>query len=1541
MAVIELIYKSYLENEKIENIINKSYYFTKIEFQKELFKEEIANILIEDGYNPNYIELISKYEYLIMKKEERIQMGNIDEKDLINKLIDLRDEPIIFDEKDNYILYLHIIIDPEKEKERIKNEKEKRKNKQINIIEKQFPNINQISKELNDIGTQLKYLNKNIKKEQNEMIKCIKKSLYKNRFVLSKYNIKKIKTTIENQHNEQLIFTNNYFNSCTTAEILYGNTNTSIYLENDNEIINLKRAKIFYLFSFLKKSKDIIVEDYSYYKQFLGIYNNIAKKENIKIDLNLKIIKENLFLEQEPDVLHLRVDSKKNEKNQIFFIWEKKKDMEYFEYSLDKLIVYFEKIVNVKLLIISSQNISEIRNRLNALDNLKQINKIYINHSNEFEKEENSFIQSIYYNMINKEQTIKNSCELFYDKNNIFIDIKNHIKCFDEKIIMLEHEHNSKDILDFEMMKNNYCIIGRLNEFYQVLHDIQIHEKMCVFGTRGVGKKSFVKKVGFLALERNIFNKVYFLEINKIDNNNHELKINLLIDEIYECYGEKKVNILLIIYFNEPIIVIYKLKKLIYSFGNKKKDNIRISYIFTFTLGDSLKNEDKEELSPSVELKHFHIYGKQEKKMSYFKNLFNICLDEYQIMYKNNIKDLINKMFDKMINTDSEQKPIRIHNVNNENIKSNLLNKVSKNINAKMINQNEKKENISNEVIIKQDNKSNAINDNQKKETKENFEGAKINNIFLLVNYIYFSKDDNQTLKDIFNKLIKEDDKEIKIKLISNIISNSRNKNFTSIDKIILYLVKLISGIGQSTLKRILNDKSEEKIEFIKKELFGIIITEHNGYENIFRLDDSFKPLIEEIYFKEKKIEKKQIEIDIFKEYFFSLRYILSDFEIDQGFHGFINNNFWFRNDEEKLFFKYFKYYNNDKYIFNLKIDLNNIYNLINKNNYINYKDERQIFIDNISITLPTLLYFTNNFYFEYIMIEFFEKLYANIKEVDNTLKINELILRLGLFKYWISRNPHFFENTLKIVGINENKNINLNDNAKFEFYLSKIYDCIIKKDKNIDEFINECEKLLLKLKMEKGDIDDNYFINKNRLDNICAEANAIFEKDKSNKFYFLLESPLKNEYKTVLNNNYCLTQKLFIIIPPNFDVEFKTNLNDIFREENNFVNISFLYLSSKRYKDEAFEICNKKKLKKININIKILVLGYLDNKEKFNKEELIKNGINNLIYLYKNDNINFHENVKNYNNKSFYYFFEQYFTQFIHFFIYLLTSSYDFQAIKTAFIKAKNNFINKFKRICESNNIEQQYNLAQSQKKDELNTENQHNNTISAIENLINMESTFENDYFEIESVDKEEKINNQQKIIQDMYDEDEYKYNKNVYYRKNPFSAKSETQLKKKKNKNFVKLPGIKNLSQRNFLRFVEKELYDINKEIVILENKIYKNRIVNIFGKNNVFDLGDELCKYFYMSGKFKGGVFIISPRYIEEEKDYLIENINFDEKQNNYNKILILSKIFNEDINMDVINELAKIINKTSNYFLICSENKLEKLEGFKECNLNSL
>ena len=102
---------------------------------------------------------------------------------------------------------------------------------------------------------------------------------------------------------------------------------------------------------------------------------------------------------------------------------------------------------------------------------------------------------------------------------------------------------------------------------------------------------------------------------------------------------------------------------------------------------------------------------------------------------------------------------------------------------------------------------------------------------------------------------------------------------------------------------------------------------------------------------------------------------------IDRGFHSCINNNFWLN----RKVFNYIAYniniINYNSPIFNFKSDLNNIYNLIDTDIYINYKSKIQIYIDDISITLPTLLYFTDNFYYEYIIIEFFEKLFENIKK--------------------------------------------------------------------------------------------------------------------------------------------------------------------------------------------------------------------------------------------------------------------------------------------------------------------------------------------------------------------------------------------------------------------------------------------------------------------------------------------------------------------------------------------------------------------------------
>ena len=548
---------------------------------------------------------------------------------------------------------------------------------------------------------------------------------------------------------------------------------------------------------------------------------------------------------------------------------------------------------------------------------------------------------------------------------------------------------------------------------------------------------------------------------------------------------------------------------------------------------------------------------------------------------------------------------------------------------------------------------------------------------------------------------------------------------------------------------------------------------------------------------------------------------------------------------------------------------------------------------------------------------------------------INELILRLGIFKYWISRNPNFFENTLRTVGITDNTNINLNKDAKFEFYLSKIYDCIIKKDKNIEKFRNECKNLL-----DKETNDDIILINSSRLFDLYNEANTLFEKDKTNKFYFLLENPLNNKYKSTLNSNFCLTQKLLGIIPSNFDVDFESNLFDIFKENNKLINISFLYLSSKKYRFEMFKICNEKKMKKININIKLLILGYLDNEEKFDKEDLLTEGIENIIFLSNNNIINFDEKVENYDNKSYYYFFEKYFIQFIHFFIFLMTSKYELKTIKDAFDKAKNNFINKFKRIYESNQTIQKDDLLKTE--DKLQDENKYKNIILSIKNLIQMESINENYYFKIESIDDKQKLNNQQKIIKDIYNEDEYKYNqiKNIYYRKNPFSELNESKLKKK-TKNIIKLPGFDSLGPQNFFDFVEKEIYDVNNDINILEDLVNKNKLLNIFGKNNVFDLGDELCKYFYMTGKFKGGIYIVSPSYFEEEKNSLKVTIEFNYINDSKKKILILSKVLNQDINLDDINKFSNYSFYTKTYLIICSENKLQKLESFNYCDLNSL
>jgi len=810
---------------------------------------------------------------------------------------------------------------------------------------------------------------------------------------------------------------------------------------------------------------------------------------------------------------------------------------------------------------------------LDTLDNLKGINIIYINHSKLTEKEENNFLENLYNLMINKEQAIYtaiNNCINNNNKKLIIFHKKNDEKCFDKKNNVPEQGSESKNLLNYEMMKNNYCLIGRKEELKECLNKFknESQTKLCVFGTKGVGKKSFAKKVGFSCIEKNIFEKAYYLEINQIDYSNLEMKVNMLIDEIYE-YCTKQTKILLIIYFNEQINRIYDLKEFIYYCNNIKKENLTISYLFTFTLDEANIKECQNEFTDHLELTHFKFYQKEEKIITNFKELFNFCVKKGKIEFKNNLIDKINKKFDKLITNPNENKSEIYTSLEESNRSGQTTianNKININDNITIANKNQK-------GIMRN---SLRIGPNIDKKKDETLKGLKIDNIFLLALYINFCKD--KDIETVFELLINDDDEQVKKKIISTIIkpegNDKNNKDY--IYNLFLYLNKLVCGIGKSSLKILLNDKSENKIKFIKENLYGLIIVEYYRNEEIFRIDGSFKNLIEQIINNDKNLI---IVNDIFKNYFKCFRILLSEYDIKKGFHACIENNFWYNNEIKKKLFLNNKY-NKDDFKFICEIDSNNIYHLIKNISNEIYEDiEIRTYIDDISISLPTLLYFTDNFYFEYLIIDIFEKLYENLKKKENTLKINGLILRLGIFKYWVSKNPSFFEKSLKLAGISDKININLNDDAKFEYYLSKIYDCIIKKDKNIEEFSFECGKILDNNKGNK--FND---LNKERLKDLKNEAINKIDKDPRNKFFFLLSNPLQNnKFKTILNSNFYLTQKLLTKIPSNFGIEFKTfrdeneiknfNLISFFNNnaENNWININFLYLSNKALKDRLF----------------------------------------------------------------------------------------------------------------------------------------------------------------------------------------------------------------------------------------------------------------------------------------------------------------------------------------------------------------------------------
>ena len=251
--------------------------------------------------------------------------------------------------------------------------------------------------------------------------------------------------------------------------------------------------------------------------------------------------------------------------------------------------------------------------------------------------------------------------------------------------------------------------------------------------------------------------------------------------------------------------------------------------------------------------------------------------------------------------------------------------------------------------------------------------------------------------------------------------------------------------------------------------------------------------------------------------------------------------------------------------------------------------------------------------------------------------------------------------------GNNENKEEKQKEEYDIKTQLSNI--------QQISNEIREINRQILNLNQkkeineeEKNSEGKNTIQNEKNDSNSSKTTNTNMQSKKI--LYFILEDEFyekkKEEIKLKpqLNSNFYLTQKLKTLIPSNFDVKFKIfkeedNFNDFFVKENNLININFLYLGSERIKDKVFDFCgwgkdgneikdgdeNKNPMKG-KVGIKILLLGYIEEKEKI--EKITNEYIKNIIYIPKNEEIDFAKE-DDYSKKTYNYYFKNYFIEFVH----------------------------------------------------------------------------------------------------------------------------------------------------------------------------------------------------------------------------------------------------------------------------------------------------
>ena len=797
-----------------------------------------------------------------------------------------------------------------------------------------------------------------------------------------------------------------------------------------------EKIKLCYLFAnpLVNEDNKNTYKDTDYFNEMVTIYDIFKNsKYSALLEFEPIVYEFNRYIEKCPDILHIKVKSTKDQQHRMKIELDYSGNLHYYKCSdLKQLLCTETGISQIKLLILASQNIEEIQP---FFKDLGIENIIYIDNKMEkgdyplpIEAEEN-FIKELYYYMLIEGLSIQNSFNeskrnlkgkititLTNPKGETYLlpSQKNDEKVKKKSSKNLIHLNELKKInnpnielnkncsLNLDFVKYNYKrIIGRnieLKDCIKYMHNYNRYNNVCICGHPGVGKKSFAQLAGKFAFERNKYEEVHFITIYNLGNAQSILqnKINSINNSNKEI-DEDEIE-----FDNTKILLIIYYDNII----------LKESDIKAF-----------EEIINKIKCNNFYFLyvftiAKEFNIENVKRNLHDtpmIKLKKLELAKRSDLFDLISNDFEKNI------KLTKLRSTQNKD----LFNKTN----------------------------------------------GYPNDIYLLILFM-------SCFNDCYKKIMNDSNDKTKNKnleeiIFINFLENDEKMFENKIKKIFSIFTILKLGIRDDILN-IFFDKKE--IDLIKKRLNLIIFVEKDEKGKNYALDSSFRSTLKSLL-KEEEYEKDFIGYlnFILEKYALILRHLVysknyvnkySQFQ----FHAGINNDFnsfWFSVNGKKISsnFKaeYQKYKSDPEIYFDDVKYFINILDLFSDEYYFD-KMESNInklieYISQISICLPTLLYF-NNMNNNIIYVNSIESIFN--KKLGK-LKLYKSLFRLKIFKYWFSEDSSFLPKNAdldKIKGDTCKEKGGLNNDINAEFYLVKIYD-IIKNNQNQDitHIYNECKE--------------------------------------------------------------------------------------------------------------------------------------------------------------------------------------------------------------------------------------------------------------------------------------------------------------------------------------------------------------------------------------------------------------------------------------------------------------------------------------------------